>query len=832
MPYRPTVIEPKWQEFWEERGTFVAKEDRSKPKFYALDMFPYPSGKGLHVGHPAGYTASDVVCRHKRANGFNVLHPMGYDSFGLPAEQKAIDEGIAPQVSTAQAIATFRAQLKSLGMSYDWTREISTAEPSYYKWTQWIFTKLYERGLAYQGDMFVNWCAALGTVLANDEVIDGKSERGGHPVERKQMRQWMLKITQFAERLLQGHEHIDWPDATKKRQKEWIGKSEGAHVTFAIKGSQKTIQVFTTRPDTIFGATYMVLAPEHALVDEISANRAPVQEYKKKVASKSDVDRQEAKEKTGADTGAKAINPATGQEIPIWIADYVLMGYGTGAIMAVPAHDERDYAFAKTFGLPIKEVITGGDVAKEAYAGEGAMTNSAHFDGTKTDGGEAKKKVTQWLEEKGVGKGATTFRLRDWVFARQRYWGEPIPILKTKSGEVSRTLRVDELPLVLPEVKDYKPRGTGESPLAGAKDWVTQGELVRETDTMPGSAGSSWYFLRYCDPHNDQELCAREKSDYWMPVDLYVGGPEHTVGHLMYARMWQMFLKDIGVVRDEEPFKALRHQGMIQGEVYYDSQKRIVQWSDVETKGDKFFKKGTSEELVRKIEKMSKRKGNVVNPTEIIKDYGADALRVYICFMGPLEADKPWQTNGLEGQHSWLKRVWRLYFEGDEDTPRADDSPPSDAALKIVHKTIKKVSADIPSLNLNTAISALHVATRDLLEEGTKSRAVLEPLAQLLAPFAPHLAEELWEKALGKPAGISYVAWPKHDDRYAVDDTVAIAVQVNGKLRGEVQVPKDSEEAPVLAAAKALASVNAHLEGKTMKRVVYVKNRLLNLVVA
>jgi leucyl-tRNA synthetase len=834
MPYRPTVIEPKWQKFWDEHQTFVAKEDTSKPKFYALDMFPYPSGKGLHVGHPAGYTASDVICRYKRSNGFNVLHPMGYDSFGLPAEQKAIEEGIAPQVSTAEAIVTFRSQLKALGMSYDWTRELSTAEPAYYKWTQWIFTKLYEKGIAFQGDMTVNWCAALGTVLANDEVIDGKSERGGHPVERKLMRQWMLRITDFSERLLKGHDHIDWPEATKKRQKEWIGKSEGAHISFALDGHADKLQVFTTRPDTLFGATYMVVAPEHPLVDKITtgAQREAVDAYKKRVASKSDVERQESKEKTGADTGARAINPATSQKIPVWIADYVLMGYGTGAIMAVPAHDERDYAFAKAFSLPIIEVISGGDVSKEAYSGEGVMVNSGEFNGVATTGGEAKRKVITWLEGKGLGKGAITYRLRDWVFARQRYWGEPIPVLKNKAGEVVRTLTLDELPLELPEVKDYKPRGTGESPLAGATEWVKHGDLVRETDTMPGSAGSSWYFLRYCDPHNETELCSREKSDYWMPVDLYVGGPEHTVGHLMYARMWQQFLHDLGVVRDEEPFKALRHQGMIQGETYYDSGKHVVPWQEVEAKGDKFFRKGTSDELVRKVEKMSKRKGNVVNPTEIIKDYGADALRVYICFMGPLEADKPWQTNGLEGQHSWLKRVWRLFFEGDEDKPRVDDSEASEAALRVIHKTIKKVSGDIPSLNLNTAISALHVCTRDLQELECRSRAVLEPLAQLMAPFAPHLAEELWEKGLGKPAGVSYVAWPKHDDRYAIDDTVAIAVQVNGKLRGEVKLPKDSEEAPVLSAAKALESVSSHLDGKTIKRVIYVKNRLLNIVVA
>ncbi len=829
MAYRPSIIEPKWQKYWEDNGTFVAKEDRTKPKFYALDMFPYPSGKGLHVGHPAGYTASDVVCRLKRAQGRNVLHPMGYDAFGLPAEQKAIEEGIAPQISTAESIATFRKQLKSLGMSYDWTREISTADPSYYKWTQWIFTQLYERGLAYQTDMAVNWCAALGTVLANDEVIDGKSERGGHPVERKMMRQWMLRITQFAERFLQGLETIDWPEATKKRQKEWIGKSEGAHVDFGVRGLEDKLAIFTTRPDTIFGATYMVLAPEHPLVDRITTaeQRDKVNAYKGWVSARSEVDRQEAKEKTGVDTGGKAVNPTNGEEIPIWIADYVIWGYGTGAIMAVPAHDERDHAFALAMGLPIREVI----------GADGRMKNSAHFDGTETADGLAIRKVIAWIEQKGFGKGATTYRIRDWVFARQRYWGEPIPVLKDEAGNVVRTLEPSELPLVLPEVKDYRPRGTGESPLAGAADWVevddpkTQRRCRRETDTMPGSAGSSWYFLRYCDLHNDAELCAREKSDYWMPVDLYVGGPEHTVGHLLYARMWQMFLKDIGVVRDAEPFAALRHQGMVQGEVYYDAAKRIIPWSEVETRGDSFYKRGTNEELTRRIEKMSKRKGNVVNPTEIIAEYGADALRVYICFMGPLEADKPWQTNGLEGQANWLKRVWRLYFDGDDDTPRVVDGAASDEARRVIHKCIKKVGQDIESLNLNTAVSALHIATRDLAELGAYNREVLEPLAQLLAPFAPHVAEELWERGLGKSGGISFAPWPSFSDAYTVDAQVKVAVQVNGKLRGEVLVDKDADEATVFAAAQANAGVVPHIDGKAMKRVIYVKNRLLNLVV-
>jgi leucyl-tRNA synthetase len=836
MPYDPSRIEPQWQRWWEDNRTFEASEDFTKKKFYALDMFPYPSGKGLHVGHPASYIAADIISRKRRAEGYNVLHPMGYDAFGLPAEQKAIDEGVPPQLSTDEAIANFRRQLMMCGFSYDWTREVATHEPSYYKWTQWIFTKLYEKGLAYEEEAFVNWCPALGTVLANDEVIDGKSERGNHPVERKLMKQWMIRMTAYAEELLAGLDRIDWPDMTKQGQRDRIGKSEGALIWFPIKGRDDKLEVFTTRPDTLWGATYMVMAPEHPLVTEIATNRAEVEAYQKRTAGMSEIDRQTNREKTGVDTGARAINPVTENEIPIWIADYVIYGYGTGAIMAVPAHDERDWEFAKTFGLPIVEVISGGNPEKECHSGEGKMVSSGEFDGTPTANKAAVRKVTTWLEEKGLGKGTVQYKLRDWTFARQRYWGEPIPILKREDGTVKRALSVEELPLVLPPVDDYAPTGTGESPLSRAKDWVTvveQGEtLVRETQTMPGSAGSSWYFLRYCDPKNDRELCAREKSDYWMPVDLYVGGPEHTVGHLMYARMWQHFLKQIGLVRDDEPFAKLRHQGMIQAFTYYDG-KRVVPWSDVEERGGKFYKKGTDVELEAKIEKMSKRKKNVVNPDEVIREHGADAMRVYLCFLGPLDQDKPWAPKGIKAQRDFLSRFWRLYFEGaqdEEERPRVTDADPTEEELKVLHKAIKKVSTDIEKLALNTAISALHVASNELRRLETTSRKVLAPMCQLIQPFAPHLAEEIWAKGLGMEGGISYVPWPAWDDRYAEDDTVAIGVQIMGKTRGEIRIAVDADEATAVEAAKASEAAR-HLEGKTITKVIYKAGKILNLIV-
>jgi leucyl-tRNA synthetase len=837
MPYQPHTLEPRWQRYWEEEQTFVAREDPSRPKFYALDMFPYPSGKGLHVGHPAGYTASDVVCRYKWACGFNVLHPMGFDSFGLPAEQKAIEEGVPPQQSTAEAIETFRGQLKRLGYCYDWTRELSTCDPGYYRWTQVIFTRLLQQGLAYQADALVNWCPGLGTVLANDEVLDGKSERGGHPVERIQMRQWMLRITAFAERLLAGLDTIDWPESTCLRQRDWIGKSEGARVSFPVEGRPETLlEVFTTRPDTLYGVTFLALAPEHPLCAELAtaAQRPAVEAYQAQARARSEKDRQASRQKTGVDTGARAVHPLTGQPVPIWTADCVLPGYGTGAVMGVPGHDERDWAFARGMGLPIVEVISGGDLAAGAWTGEGQLVRSGPFDGTPTAGGEAARAVTAHLEQRGLGRREVTYRFRDWIFARQRYWGEPIPVLKD-GPQVVRALDLDELPLELPAVERYQPLGDGRSPLAAVRSWVevqdpkTGRRLERETDTMPGSAGSSWYFLRYCDPHNDRELCSREKSDYWMPVDLYVGGPEHAVGHLLYARMWQKFLKDQGLVRDEEPFQKLVHQGMILGLIYRTPDQRLVPLDQVEERDGQAYQKGTGVELSVEVGKMSKRYGNVVNPDDVIRLYGADALRIYICFMGPLTADKPWQTSGMEGQFSWLKRTWRLYFDGAADAPRVSNAEPTGAEVRALHRAIQKVTADIEALSLNTAVSALHVATRDLAALGTTSRAVLEPLCQLLAPFAPHFAEEIWRQALGHAESVVHAPWPKADARWTTEETVTVGVQVNGKLRGEIALPRDADQASALAAACAHPNIARHLGTQAPRVVAYKPGRILSL---
>ena len=801
--YDPAAIEPKWQGYWDENRTFSVTEDRSKPKFYCLDMFPYPSGSGLHVGHPEGYTATDILCRYKRNRGFNVLHPMGWDAFGLPAEQYALDTGTHPASTTQRNIQTFKRQIKSLGFSYDWEREVDTTDPGYYRWTQWIFLQLHEKGLAYIAEVPVNWCPALGTVLANEEVVDGRSERGQHPVVRKPMRQWMLRITEYADRLLDDLEGLDWPEGIKAMQRDWIGRSFGAEVDFPVVGHDAKISVFTTRPDTLFGATYMVLAPEHPLVEQITTpdRRVEVAGYVEAAGRKSERDRiTDVKTKTGVFTGAYAENPVNDEQIPVWISDYVLISYGTGAIMAVPAHDERDYAFATAFGLPIVEVVSGGDVSKEAYSGDGVLVNSGLISGLSVLDGKAK--ITAWLEAQGKGKGTVNYKLRDWLFSRQRYWGEPFPLVHAEDGEIV-LLDESELPLLLPEVETYQPSGTGESPLATISDWV---EVTlpdgrrgrRETNTMPQWAGSCWYYLRYLDPDNDTAAWDPEKERYWMPVDLYVGGAEHAVLHLLYARFWHKVLFDLGFVSTVEPFQKLFNQGMILGE---DNQK------------------------------MSKSRGNVVNPDEVVDAYGADSMRLYEMFMGPLEATKPWQMSGVEGVRRFLERVWRLLVDQDSDACLADDEAPSDAVLRAMHKTVKKVTADLEGLRFNTAISAMMELVNVLTPLAERPREALSVLVRLVSPFAPHLGEELWQR-LGNAESIAYAPWPTYDDALTLDATVGYAVQVNGKLRGQLELSKDVAKDDALAAARALENVARYLEGKTMRREIFIPGRMVNFVVS
>ncbi|PZD93974.1 leucine--tRNA ligase [Paenibacillus sambharensis] len=802
--YNPLVIEPKWQQYWDKNKTFATTEDPAKPKFYALDMFPYPSGAGLHVGHPEGYTATDIVSRYKRMRGYNVLHPMGWDAFGLPAEQHALNTGEHPRDFTVFNINNFRRQIKSLGFSYDWDREISTTDPEYYKWTQWIFIQLYKKGLAYVAEVPVNWCEALGTVLANEEVIDGKSERGGHPVVRRPMRQWVLKITEYAERLLEDLEELDWSESIKDMQRNWIGKSKGAEVTFAIEGHDKdSLVVFTTRPDTLFGATYCVLAPEHELVGRITTNqqRAAVEAYQETAARKSDLERTDlAKDKTGVFTGAFAINPVSGAKVPVWIADYVLAGYGTGAIMAVPGHDQRDWEFAKQFELPIVEVVEGGDLSKEAYAGDGPHVNSDFLNGLTNEAAIAK--AIEWLEQEGKGKGKVTYRLRDWLFSRQRYWGEPIPILHLEDGTM-KPVPESELPLLLPEVDEFKPSGTGESPLANAEDWVntvdpeTGMKARRETNTMPQWAGSCWYYLRFIDPHNDKEICSPEKQKQWLPVDLYIGGAEHAVLHLLYARFWHKVLYDLGVVATKEPFHKLVNQGMILG---------------------------------TNNEKMSKSRGNVINPDDIVNEYGADTLRMYEMFMGPLEATKPWNTNGVEGSYRFLSRVWRLYIgEDGELNSRITDGEGSEAFKRTWHRTIKKVTEDYEHLRFNTAISQMMIFVNEAYKAEELPRKALEDFLQLLSPVAPHIAEELWEK-LGHSGTISYAAWPSFEEKWTVDQEVEIVVQVNGKIMDRIAIAADTDEAEMERIAKESAKVQEATAGKTIRKVITVKGKLVNIV--
>ncbi|KWX76916.1 leucine--tRNA ligase [Paenibacillus jilunlii] len=802
--YRAQTIEPKWQKFWDENKTFKTGEDAGKPKFYALDMFPYPSGAGLHVGHPEGYTATDIVSRYKRMRGYNVLHPMGWDAFGLPAEQYAMDTGQHPREITFKNIDNFRRQIKSLGFSYDWDREISTTDPEYYKWTQWIFIQLYNRGLAYVAEVSVNWCEALGTVLANEEVIDGKSERGGHPVVRRPMRQWILKITEYAERLLEDLEELDWEESIKDMQRNWIGKSTGAEVIFAIEGHDASLEVFTTRPDTLFGASYCVLAPEHKLVDLITTEeqKAAVAEYRDKASRKSDLERTDlAKEKSGVFTGAYAVNPVNGAQVPIWIADYVLAGYGTGAIMAVPGHDSRDWEFAKQFGLNILEVVQGGNVEEEAYSGDGPHVNSGFLNGL--DNKEAIAKMIAWLEEKGSGKGKVTYRLRDWLFSRQRYWGEPIPILHLEDGTM-KTVPVDQLPLLLPEVDSIRPSGTGESPLANVTEWVetidpeTGMKARRETNTMPQWAGSCWYYLRYIDPRNDKELCSPELQKEWLPVDLYIGGAEHAVLHLLYARFWHKVLYDIGVVDTKEPFHKLVNQGMILG---------------------------------NNNEKMSKSRGNVINPDEIVEAYGADTLRVYEMFMGPLEATKPWNEKGVEGIHRFLSRVWRLFVNEDGSiSAKITPGGGTDEFKRTWHKTLKKVTEDFEQLRFNTAISQLMIFINDAYKQETLSTEAAEHFVQMLSPLAPHIAEELWQ-LLGHEGSISYVAWPAYDEAWTVDAEVEIVVQVNGKIVQRALIPQDMGQEDMQNHALSLPNVKAAVEGKTVRKIIAVPGKLVNIVV-
>ncbi len=795
MEYKFNEIEKKWQNYWDENKTFFTDVwDFSKPKFYALDMFPYPSGQGLHVGHPEGYTATDIMSRMKRMQGYNVLHPMGWDAFGLPAEQYAIKTGNHPAGFTASNITTFKKQLKMLGLSFDWDKEISTCDSDYYKWTQWIFKQLYEDGLAKLIEMPVNWCEELGCVLSNDEVINGKSERGGFPVIRKNMKQWVLDIPQYADILLNGLDEIDWPESTKEIQKNWIGRSEGAEVVFKVANYDSLdFTVFTTRPDTLFGATYCVLAPELELVNQITTPkyRQAVDEYKKLATSKSDLERTELnKDKTGVFTGSYAINPVNGKEIPIWISDYVLSTYGTGCIMAVPAHDQRDYEFATKFGLTIIPVLEGGDISKEAFTDDGLHINSDFLNGL--DKKDAIHKMITWLEENRIGTKKVNYKLREWIFARQRYWGEPIPIVYI--DDEMKALLDDDLPLVLPELEDYAPSKVGASPLDKATNWVNTNfngkPAKRETSTMPGAAGSSWYFLRYIDPKNQDELANKKLLEYWLPVDLYVGGPEHAVGHLLYSRFWNNYLYNKGVVPVKEPFAKLRHQGMILG-----------------TNG----------------EKMSKSKGNVINPDDMIKQYGADALRVYEMFMGPIEASKPWDPNGIDGSKKFLDRVWRLYTESGKIKNESNQT-----LERTYHYTVKKVTSDYETMNFNTAISQMMIFINHANKEDVFPLAYAEGFLKLLNPVAPHITEELWN-ILGHTNTISYEKWPEYDEEKTIANEITLPIQFNGKLKATIQITPDEEETVVKQ--KVHEVIDSKLDDKMIIKEIYVKNKIYNIVV-
>ena len=842
-------IEKKWQRFWEENKTFKAVDFADKPKYYVLDMFPYPSGAGLHVGHPEGYTATDIICRYRRMKGDNVLHPMGWDAFGLPAEQYAVETGTHPEVTTQKNVDNFRRQIKSLGFSYDWDREINTTDPGYFKWTQWIFMQLHKKSLAYLDEVAVNWCPALGTVLANEEVIDGRSERGNHPVERRPMKQWMLRITEYAERLLQDLDELDWPEGVKEMQRNWIGKSVGAEVIFKTSAGP-SVTVYTTRPDTLFGATYMVLSPEHPLVKEITAPecRAAVEAYQAEAAKKTDLARTElSTEKTGAFTGAYAINPVNGVKIPIWIADYVLISYGTGAIMAVPAHDTRDFEFAQKFDLPVKCIIApdpeaakaeGVDVAavlagKACWTGEGKLINSANSDGLALDGmsvRESKPAATRWLAERGLGREAVKYKLRDWLFSRQRYWGEPFPIIHYEDGSIE-LVNDSELPVNLPEMEDFKPSGTGEPPLAKAKDWLNYTDPAtgrkgrRETNTMPQWAGSCWYYLRYIDPKNPDQAWDPAKEKYWMPVDLYVGGAEHAVLHLLYSRFWHKVLFDLGLVSTKEPFRKLVNQGMILGVSYKDKRGALVPTDQVDFTPNGPVRKSDGEALVEFPAKMSKSLRNVVNPDDVIREYGADSMRMYEMFMGPLEATKPWSTKGVEGVFRFLKRAWRLVAQSE-----IVDAPCTPEQLRVLHATIRKVSQDLDTFNFNTAISQLMIFLNEFSKCDRVPREAAEKFVLLLSPFAPHIGEELWS-TLGHAETLAYEPWPVWDEKVLEVNEVEILVQVLGKPKARLMMPVDADQEAASKLALAAPEVQAALGGKPVRKVIYVPKRLVNIVI-
>ncbi len=833
--YDHQAIERRWQAYWDEHQTFATPTDRTRPKYYVLDMFPYPSGVGLHVGHPKGYVATDVVARARRMMGYNVLHAMGWDSFGLPTERQAVREDISPQEVTARNVQTFKRQLKMLGLSYDWSRELATSDPDYYKWTQWIFLQLFEKGLAFEADVPVNWCPALGTVLANEEVKDGVYVETGDPVEKRSMRQWMLKITDYAESLLATLPDVDWPEGIKKMQQDWIGRSEGASIRFAVDGANEAVEVFTTRPDTLFGCTYVVLAPEHPLVDGITtpAQADAVAAYRHAAAMRSDRDRtSDAADapKTGVSTGAFAINPVNGERVPIWIADYVLASYGTGAVFACPAHDERDYAFARAFDLPVVEVVLGGDVSQAAYTGDGEHVRSGFLDGLNI--ADAKRRVIEWLAEQGHGDGTITYRLRDWLFSRQRYWGEPVPVVHV-DGEV-RPVPESALPVTLPDLDEYRPTEDGQPPLARAQEWLqttdsTTGEAaLRETNTMPQWAGSCWYYLRFIDPHNDQAAWDPEEEKYWMPVDLYVGGAEHATLHLLYSRFWHHVLHDLGLVSTREPFQRLFNQGMIHGTSYRDERGKYYTRDEVEERDGAWFANDGTPVFTRR-EKMSKSKGNVVNPVDMCEAYGADSLRLYELFMSPLEDGGDWETTGVAGCRRFLDRVWRL-AEDEEGrlTDATVDAPELERAL---HSAIKKVAEAVDSLKFNTAISEMMVFVNEATKASALPRAWLDAFVRILAPFAPHLAEELWA-GLGHQQSLALASFPAYDEAKLAADTVTLAVQVNGKLRATIEVPADTGKDDALAAARAEPNVQRFMEGKTLKKEIFVPGKLINFVVA